>query len=298
MIQGLVASSRDRVCWLWRIVLFVLPVVAWSDLGAQQTQPSSITGGARVTGAWTFAEMLFPAARELAVNFAVVPGGIPVVPQRGGLVVAGYSGWYVEPGARPIESVATAAGRVYITRPDSTGRRVELRAWRPEQRGATSIGWLPAGVYAIAAAPNGTVWAWGLRDGDRWSLWYADSASRLTPVTESDEPIRALAVSGPNAVVAAIGARLVLLRRGARPVQLAEATADIDGLAVDAAGVVYVSNRQGIYALVSPKAYVPIAHELHGPMQFSDGALYVLWRERHRVIRLARAPGAGELRPR
>src|ERR1700690_1109298 len=89
-----------------------------------------------------------------------------------------------------------------------------------------------------------------------------------------------------DALVTAIGPRIVMWQRGADPKVLATMPSEPDGLAIQPDGNLWVSVGGGIVSLDAKGRVKIFAAGLHGPMRARGRTLYVLLAEKSQVIRL------------
>jgi hypothetical protein len=229
----------------------------------------------------------FPAGKRSPVNFAIAPPGLVLVPLHGGVFLAGWNGWLIEPSTTIIQSVATGSdGHLYFITATEQGHAITWRrggVWSADEQ---VLATLPLGVYHLLTADGHGVWIWGRTQDGMWMIAHVRAGDTLRSVYSDSKPITALALAGRDALVAAMRDGIVLLRPGQPPVRLAHVRGVVDGLAVDQGGEIYASTLEGIVKLTKAGRLEPVASGLHGPLHWSMGNLYVLVREQHRVVQL------------
>jgi hypothetical protein len=216
-------------------------------------------------------------ARELAV----CTPGLVVVPVAGGLYLAGFRDWLRAPDKHeaPITSVdCDEAQHVFFIR----NRKLMLLG----NDQIVPLADLPAGDLHVAATIDSAVWIWGITDRHVSIVLRFDRGVGLQQVAAISTPIHAAAVVGTDALVTAVGPKIVLWQRGADPKVLATLPQDPDGVAVQPGGNLWVSVPSGILSLDAQGAAKVFAAGLHGPMRARGRSLFVLLAENAQVIRL------------
>lgn len=229
-------------------------------------------------------EHRYPATRQRPVDFTVTSAGIVLVPLAGGLYVAGLNGWLIAPGPKPIVSAASSGAELYLLR--DAGEEVHLvRKPAPfAQSGETTIARLPAGRYRLASGSTGDVWIWGRQSDGRWNVLQHRNAV-LLPIYESKVPITAVGVASDDAAVIAIGRVVTLMRRGQEPVAMLISPSLVRGLAVGPRGHLYIAGSDSVAEAGPGGRLIPV-HQLSGYLRVRGSSVYVLDRDRSRVVQL------------
>jgi hypothetical protein len=218
-------------------------------------------------------------------NFAVAGPGFALVPLFGGIVVAGFHGWYLPPQTDPVQCVAAVAktGTVYFVESGADGDRIARIDGGPASGRKTVLATIPGGAYQMTAAADELL-VWGRDRSQTWHLWIQQEGQSLRELVKGDAAISAAATVGSSEIVVAMGDDLLVLRRGAAPLRIAHPRKVIDGLAAGRDGRLFFSSGDAIYQLKDMKTAEVVALGLHGPLAMAGGNLYVLARDRHEVL--------------
>jgi hypothetical protein len=269
------------------ISFFFIPTAGATQ---QQATPTDTQATATVASTLRAHNLELPASAVAPTGFLLSPEGMALVPMSGGLVLAGWKAWYIEPHGLPILAASyDEEGSLYVTRPrDTTGLGIVVFAQNRQTSRMEPISELPTGCYQITAALDSGMWAWGADSSMTFRLWYLRRGNSPISVYRSREPITAASAARHSVVILGVGNELLLLAKGHAPIRLAHLRNGTDGLAVARDGTVFVSTRAGILAMHRAGENGSfVARGLHGPMIYQDGNLFVLWRENRRVVRLS-----------
>lgn len=238
---------------------------------------------ARILAKYDVMVLRYPATDTPPTGFTVTETGLVLVPVRGGVGVAGWNGWAIEPQQRPVVSVAATRDALVVV--DATDGGASISRWEKHAK-VGDLGTLPAGVYQVVATPSEALWISGRQANGRWALFHAEKGKSVGRVAEMDARVEAVAPAGEAAAVAAVGRDLVMLRRGGSPVRLVRTTEDIEGVAVEPRGTVLFTTKSGLFRLDKPGHARILAVGIHGPVHERAGRIFVLRREQHEVLSL------------
>lgn len=232
----------------------------------------------------------FPAATPPA-SFAVTKTGMVLVPMAGGVYVAGWRGWLIEPQSPPVIAVAAVDdGMILATATDS---EVVLARWHAGAP-AVPFGTLPAGMYQLTTTPQGALWISGREATGAWALYFAPKGAGPQRIAELPVPIMSVASANESGAVLAVGNDLLLVRRSQETVRLARTKDPIEGVAVEARGTVVFTTRLGMYRLDAPGHVNVLATGLHGPLIIRGNRIYVMRHDRKDVLALTPPAGVAQ----
>ena len=225
-------------------------------------------------------------------DFGICTPGLVLVASDGGVVLAGTDHWTISTrGHDPVSAVdCDETGKMFM----AIGSSIAL-ADRVRGGDAVSLGTL-AGRIHVTASIDTVAWIWTDLPRGRALLSKFDTANGLQQIAVVDQRIGAVAAAGTSAAVVAVGKDLLLFNGGETPTLLRHLDAVPDGLAVAGDGGVFVSLPGGIDHLGSDGTVTRVTEGVHGPLRLRHQTLYVLWRERRAVVRLApKAEASGPL---
>jgi hypothetical protein len=274
-------------CWVL-IGLLAGGTFSPAPVQSQKSAPQPVVGSGVTVSVYAVPESHVP-----PTNLAVGQMGIPLVPVGGGVAVAGFNGWFIEPPVLPIHSVSFAPNDILVfTQEMSDGQIAVLRS-DARSRAQARVAIVPRGRYQIAAVRTDVVWIWGRQESGLWTIWHAESGGHLREIYQGDTPVTALAAIGEHAAAVAIGSHLLLLRRGALPVQIGRLKDAVHGLASGPQGSLYLTTSRGLFRMDHANRLTALATGITGPAVYQAGSIYVLERASRRVYRV-RVPASME----
>lgn len=235
-----------------------------------------------------FDQNLFPKVTHAIHNFAIIDPGISVLPIAGGIYIAGWNKWFLNPSAK---SIVHAIGylpkdtAVYLIA-EKENRKILLQLKGSEEKSApVFLANLPAGSYSLKCVNKNLIYILGKQD-KLWKVWKYDGKA-LQPFFTSDIAINDMATTATD-VVMAIGNAIVYYGPKVSR-EVIKLDLKIDGVAIDTDGTLYVSTEKGILHYLSPE-YISdadiVTSYIHGKLMIYKKTLYVLWREQNQVLEL------------
>ncbi len=224
--------------------------------------------------------LTYPHSDDANKEFAACAPGVVLVPHGGGVVVAGYNGWLIEPQGAPITSVACdEAGDLFFLQDGKLKTR--------HRNGPADEIFLPPGDYQILATVDPIVWLYGTLDDHRGVIFHYEKKDGLRLVYAGDKAVQSAAVIGTTGISAVIGEDLYAWRGGPTPTDEGRVGEAVDGLAVGTDGSVFFSGPKGVVRVhsFSQGNVERVAATIHGPLRLRGDVLYVMWRETSAVLR-------------
>lgn len=248
-----------------------------------RSSPKRAEPVAQVMARYEVVAQPYPVGKVIPASFSVTNAGLVLVPTGGGVYLAGWSGWLVEPRTPPVIASAPLGDGLVVASATDSG--VVLERW---QNGAVAgrVGQLPLGMYQLATAPNGAIWASGREASGSWVIYHAESGGLPARVTELRAPILSLGVANDSAAVVAVANEALLVRRGLPPVVIARAHDPIEGVAVEPGGTVLFTTRRGLWRLDGVGHATQLASGLHGPLAARGKRIYVMRQDKNDVVTL------------
>lgn len=241
-----------------------------------QGNPASSAAPIHLSPAYRATCHALPAAVQ-PNTFGVARSGEVLVPVRGGIAIAGWNGWLVEPQRHRVEGITVdPEGSLMLLRSAHSG--TGLVVIRQVLQGRTdTLGYLPDGVYRGLADRPGILLVWGRTAAGPWGLWrFAIGKPSRRLLNSADAAIGAAASAGPVAVMVALGPALLLLKAGGQTSRIATLAYPADGLALLADGSVALSGSSGVYRLGPDGRVYAIATGIRGPLVKAGNSFYVL----------------------
>jgi hypothetical protein len=264
---------RPQLAWL-----FLLMVAACHG-------PRSHLIGAR--SSFRQIDLSFPATKGPPTGFTVCDGGATLVAVGGGVALAGWNGWVLEPGQAPTTDVSCSRGAAYVLK----GRSLLRSDLHQQPRLVAS---LQGDALHLASSRDGGVWIWGKLNPDTSIIHHFDGEA-LREIYRGPTEVLAVATAGQDSVVSVLGRSIVLWQRGMNPSVIANLDADVDGLVMAPDGSLIVSLEQGIVRIDAAGKTHPLTFGIHGQLVMRSWTLYVLWVAQSRVVRLRPATGKSHL---
>lgn len=238
-------------------------------------------GNPNLKRAYKVEPLQYPATVSDDAQFAACAPGAALVPYKGGVLVAGYQSWLIEPSGDPITSVGCdEAGDMFLVR----GKTLEVRH---KDRKADLVP-LPSGDFQLVATVDPIAWLYGTLADGRGVILRFSQADGLSVLYAGDGLVRSAAVIGTTGIAAVIDDHLHTWRNGKAPVDQGVVGSAVDGLAVDGDGSLFISGPKGVVRVTptkdAPKAE-SVATPIHGPLRLRADVLYVMWRETSSVLR-------------
>jgi len=222
-------------------------------------------------------------------NFSILDPGFVLVPANGGVMMAGWDAWFLEPQSKKVMAVSTSIAdtSVYVVSYDKSGIFLYKLNKAGSNEQTQQLARLDSGIYNLSSS-LGATYLWGLNNSG-WHLWRVQGAELgLKPLYHTDKAINDLTFINADKVLLACDSSLVVVGENFAPTETMSFDSPIDGVAIDQEGLVYASLAMGVLRINSLKneEIRPIANLIHGPLKFYKGHLYIHWREYHQVVKL------------
>lgn len=235
-----------------------------------------------------FDQNLFPRVNHAIHNFTVMDPGIPVLPIAGGVYIAGWKKWLLNPSAKSIIHAIDYLPKdtsIYLIA-ERESKKMLLQLKETGSGNATHyLTALPTGCYNIKCAGKNLIYLIGKED-KLWKVWRYNG-NQVQVFFESELPINDIATIGMD-IVMAIGNTVVYYGPKVSR-EVIKLDIKVDGVAIDTDGTLYVSTEKGILHYLSPD-YISdadiITSYIHGKLKVYKKTLYVLWREQNQILEL------------
>ncbi|MGI4863788.1 MAG: hypothetical protein ACRYFZ_07665 [Janthinobacterium lividum] len=230
----------------------------------------------------------YPKVKNIT-NFTIMYPGIALVPAGGGIFMAGWQKWFLNPARENLTfavDYCEADASFYLFTTTKT-KSVILKLTENEQSPYTKVLEMPLGIYGLKAISPQAFWIWG-QQGASWCIWKYD-AKALKLVYQSAAVIRDVAPLNERTLAVATDHSIITLSQGDAATEIIKMDAQIDGVAIDTDGTLFVSTEKGILHYLSPELADDaeiVTYGIHGIVRRYQKSLYVLWREANQVVEI------------
>lgn len=244
-------------------------------------------------------DFIYPHFQTFSHDFAVLQPDIVLVTNAGGVSMAGTNVWYLRPSSeRTIISASpnlTEESLYYVSVKKSADSYIaslrRLKKTDENRQVEEELATFASGDL-FRVFPTGLNKAYLWQYGELNRIWLYDGNQKRV-VYEAKEKITAFYPIDENSCLFAEGRNLLVLRNGDKAqvlLSLDEKSA-MDGVCIDAKGVIYFSTYRGTWKLKvdqnKQNSYDLIAPKLHGQMKFMTGYLFVHLPKVATVVRLS-----------
>lgn len=232
----------------------------------------------------TYKDYNYPAVKSLLINFSVLAPGIIMLPLQGGIYMPNFNSWYLKPSKEPLLSASTnlADATLYYCKNLLDLSMILQVSKNNNTNQVTVVDTFELGFYNVITAGHETYYVIGL-NAKGYHIWERENGKRQL-LFESNKPISAFTAINKDAYIMCWDKKLVLMRKGSKPVVLGAFETAADGIAVDGNGKIFVSSGNMIYRIESKDKFKPLLAGIHGVLQYFSGKLYVLWQEKSKII--------------
>jgi hypothetical protein len=233
-----------------------------------------------------------PFQKDRCDAFAIAPPGYSLVVTRGGCYLAGFKTWLVAPHTCPLIAIEPNRNdpdsALLLLRIDVKNRRTLLQKSRRFNSidSIHSLVILPFGIYDLLPIDRNAVGLWGSSENGS-HVWISDLKT-LTPVYSGTAVIRDAALVKKDCFVLAIDSSLVLVGTHTAPKELIRIDMNIESVAADTDGTLYVSTEKGIlhFSSMDKDDFDVITKVIHGHLRIYNSQLYVRWRENNEIVQI------------
>ncbi|NCI45239.1 hypothetical protein [Sediminibacterium soli] len=233
-----------------------------------------------------------PQSKIPAAGFFVLEPGVAVVPSDGGLFMPAIKKWLMLPGLPGIVSADQVIDKkdsaLALIKVDPKNSRILLQKNYALHLNDSSgsLAKMPFGFYDLRVAASNRYYIWGAEPAG--SKLYVYDNIKLRMLYNSAKNIKEIDLLDENNVLMIEDNNVLAVSFNQPPKTLLKIDQEIDGIATDSDGSVYISTTKGIlhYASLDDDDFDIVTNVIHGKLRIYRGRLFILWKEQGKMVEI------------
>lgn len=222
-------------------------------------------------------------------DFTLLHDDLIVLPLDGGIYAPGLGAWILDPGSFvfSVDFNPEELEILYVERTPNSCMVKGLTGYRSgsERTIANPLLKLKRGIYQVRWADTAVMFVYGKDDSGTWHIVKKEN-DVVADLYSTREPIRSLCPLNEETCLFFEGTVLKVLSLHGAVDTIKDFESLPDGVAVNAAGDIFLSFTTGIMRLRNDSQTM-LTTGIHGPMLCVNRNLYVLWKEKDRIVKMS-----------